>query len=99
MQCNVSAGSSTLVKKKIAIDYLTIAQRAYFKWVAGGMQPHRDIKDWLEAERELQLEWAEAQIKVLAYNQYLHYDKVHGYHETDWNVAQKAFWAQYAMPI
>jgi hypothetical protein len=43
-----------------------IAQRAYEKWVKRGRPSGTDVQDWLEAEAELQSEYARSQASPAA---------------------------------
>ena len=53
----VRSGSSALSTQGIPeVPQEAIAKRAYEKFLARGCQDGQDIKDWLEAERELKTE-------------------------------------------
>lgn len=49
---------------KVPLD--KVAQRAYEKWVKGGMRHGRDVHDWLEAEAELRTEMSRTSIHASA---------------------------------
>jgi hypothetical protein len=54
----VASPSTARPANQVKVPHEKICMRAYEKWVQRGQPPGTHLQDWLEAERELQVEVA-----------------------------------------
>jgi hypothetical protein len=56
----VATATPSQQSNPVKVPHEKISMRAYEKWVKRGQPPGTHLQDWLEAERELQAEYARA---------------------------------------